>query len=266
MDRLSLGRWRRRRTSEAATWLGASILALALFAAGCGGAPASTGDATADTVAPPADAGADVADADSPLSTGPCGFGEACVDGSDCASGFCIETSAGNACTEPCVDSCPPGWTCASAPGWLMTVAFFCVPRETHPCGPCLPSCEACVAIDGEARCAVRCDGPDDCPPAFACEVDDADATVSYCRPPGGTCACSSALAGARRGCVRGDGAGLCRGHETCDPAIGWHGCDARSPLEPACDGSDSVCSGFVDRGAAHPTCAHGGAPACGRR
>src|SRR5690606_26338347 len=42
---------------------------------------------------------------------------------------------------------------------------------------------------------------------------------------------------------------GTCYGVETCDPEVGWTGCDAATPAAEVCDGIDNDCNNVVDDG-----------------
>ncbi len=190
---------------------------------------------------------ADVASADA---TG--GFGDPCRGNADCETGWCVEGVSGYVCTSQCLETCPDGYDCRSVQSNGGDVIFLCLPRVQKVCTPCLEDFQcnggACLDIDGQSRCASRCETTDECPVGYACEADPAGAEDGlYCVPRSGSCDCTPAFDGVQRTCTRTNGLGTCLGFETCDGELGWVGCDAREPAPETCNYVDDDCSGGVD-------------------
>jgi hypothetical protein len=60
---------------------------------------------------------------------------------------------------------------------------------------------------------------------------------------------CTAANDGDTRSCSTTNEFGTCQGVETCDDPAGWGSCDAITPAEESCDGTDDDCDGDVDEG-----------------
>ena len=56
----------------------------------------------------------------------PGGFGCPCEADADCDSGWCVTSSAGPICTQPCLEECPPGFLCSIIDG-APDVVFLCM-------------------------------------------------------------------------------------------------------------------------------------------
>jgi len=200
------------------------------------------------------------------------GFGWPCQDGSDCLSGYCIETLEGNACTIGCVEDCPQDWSCVQDLSVLPDMVYICVPGNTRLCVPCTthdicnpPGLELghrCVSYGADGNfCGANCGADADCPEGYSC----ADANLSN----GGTdsqcvidefgCSCSilATNLGASTECYEANAKGTCFGERTCDQD-GLTECDAPTPQEESCNGEDDDCDGEVDEGLGVTQCGEG--------
>lgn len=180
------------------------------------------------------------------------GFLSPCTTNEDCISGFCIEGPEGAICTVPCIGpgDCPPDFVCGGIINTYPDVVFVCIPKFGRVCTPCKTDSQCaggqCITLDDGRFCSVRCNTDADCANPYRCkELGD----VSYCLPPSGTCACRPADAGIKRLCEFSNEFGTCYGYETCDPDVGFVGCDARVPALEECNGIDDDCNGVPDDG-----------------
>jgi hypothetical protein len=181
------------------------------------------------------------------------GFGAPCSNNSDCFSGFCVEGPAGYQCTKVCETECPIGFDC-KAVGSDTDATFLCLPEVQKVCTPCAVDYEcgagACLVIDGEGRCSYSCESEDDCPgEGYVCEARAGaeDPEDRWCLPASNSCWCTADSAGTPRTCMEINETGTCYGIETCDPNIGWVGCNAKVPAEEICNGLDDDCDSLVD-------------------
>ncbi len=185
-------------------------------------------------------------------------YGAPCRSNLDCGGDnpFCVATvGQGPVCSRPCTrdDQCPPigdeDFACRINANSGRDRTLVCAPRGDTLCAPCFDDANCfggrCVEL-GEARiCGIDC-GPDDaCPDGYECQPTD---SVPQCLPIVGSCDCDASREGEVRPCVRSDDGGRrCVGEETCDPAVGWVGCDAQVPADETCNGIDDDCNGAVD-------------------
>lgn len=185
----------------------------------------------------------------------PGGFMAPCSSNEECISGFCVEGPDGNICTQTCMSGeCPPDFLCAGIVNTYPDVVFICIPKFSRVCQPCTVDSQCgggkCVALADGSYCTVPCGGSG-CPDPYECRAldpEDIDAP-SYCLPPSGTCDCRANDAGVKRFCQVTNTVGTCFGYETCDPAVGFTGCDARVPTVEDCNGIDDDCNGTPDDG-----------------
>ncbi|HIA02350.1 MAG TPA: hypothetical protein EYN06_04485 [Myxococcales bacterium] len=90
------------------------------------------------------------------------GFGDACQEGKDCKSGWCVGNEKGDSvCTVTCLDICAPGWACTTVAAAGGDVAFICMPATKPECGDgiCDPnesadSCAQDCSIQTPMSCA----------------------------------------------------------------------------------------------------------------
>ena len=212
------------------------------------------------------DCSADAGGADTP-DPGYCEPGEGCfldpcTDNSKCMSGWCVEHMGEGVCTIPCIEECPPGWTCREISGPGPDLVFVCVSDFSTLCLPCA-SAEDCKGIGGTEDacvdygpvgnfCGADCGNDGDCPWGFSCvEATSAEGTQSkQCVNEGGPCPCSQKAIklGLWTSCTVTNEAGSCDGKRVCTEA-GLSDCDAPVPAPEACDGIDNDCDGDVDDG-----------------
>ncbi|HOI09035.1 MAG TPA: hypothetical protein PK313_01030 [Myxococcota bacterium] len=248
-----------------------AICFTALALLGCGGGvstPTDSGDTNPPIDVPnpdvdvPADPGP-VDDGERPDPGGPFdirfdivpgGFLSPCSSNDECASGYCVEGPNGNICTKTCITGeCPADFLCAGIVNTYPDIVFICIPKFSRVCQPCTVDNQCgggkCVTLADGSYCTVPCGGSE-CPDPYECRTVDGDeADQSYCLPPSGTCACREADAGVKRFCEVTNEVGTCFGYETCDPTVGFTGCDARVPAAEDCNGIDDDCNGTPDDG-----------------
>jgi hypothetical protein len=220
------------------------------------------------------DGGADVAD------TGPEDqFGKPCTGPDDCESGWCVISSDGLVCTEPCVATCPEGWDCREVQQVSGDSDSICVNPEAALCQPCEEDgdcnppgtgANACVAGgDAGSFCGMACD-PEwiPCPDGYACLSVETAAGVTrmQCVPESDGCACNAlgTQLGLHTACARENALGRCEGGRMCAPS-GLTECSAPEPMEEICNGHDDDCNGQSDDGLEPWPCevvnAHGSCP-----
>ncbi len=181
--------------------------------------------------------------------------GWACVDNSECLSGWCVPWDEGNVCTRTCLDSCDNGWECRAVAGTYPDVTFVCVPAFSHLCQSCVVDRQCgggfCLSqTDGKA-CARPCGPGLPCPSGFNCEQraseEDPLRVGGQCVPVTGLCSCSLLNDGEEKTCVVENEFGQCWGTYVCDGATGWGPCSGGAPTEERCDGLDNDCNGVAD-------------------
>lgn len=64
-------------------------------------------------------------------------FGDACVDGGDCLSGYCVDHLGDPVCTQTCVEECPPGWNCKGVGLGGPDLVYVCLSNARVLCRPC---------------------------------------------------------------------------------------------------------------------------------
>ena len=199
-------------------------------------------------------------------------FGWPCDDGSDCLSGYCIETPDGKACTVGCQEECPEGFLCLQDAGSRPDVVFLCVPTHPRLCHPCFgdSDCQAggndtgglCVD-QGPAGsfCGGLCGDSVACPAEYEClEVDvPGHGIAAQCLPVEGLCSCSATAIslGAATECFETNDAGTCFGERSC-AAEGLTDCSAAIPASETCNGDDDDCNGEVDEELGETNCGAG--------
>ncbi len=182
----------------------------------------------------------------------PGGFGAPCSENEDCDSRFCIEGPEGSICSKLCItDECPEGYLCSGIVNTYPDTVFMCVPVFSKVCAACSTDNQCaggkCVEFPAGKFCTVSC-AETECPTAFSC-IDVGVDGDRYCLPPSGTCECRSKDEGVKRFCEFTNELGTCYGYETCDPAVGFTGCDANEPVVEDCNGLDDDCAGGPDNG-----------------
>lgn len=214
------------------------------------------GGDTRDTTDPgDADTTIDTTDtaADSDV-VGPRPFGEFCNTNLECESGYCLETPTGGYCTRLCSNGCPDDWICRNVT-LTIDVVSLCAQDTSRLCLPCDNDrlCgdagnNLCLPIGGGSFCGRECT-TESCPSGYACQtIPGVDGPSSrQCLPLNGTCDCTPLTEGLQKTCTNENELGTCFGIATCDPALGFVGCTARTPLAEACNGLDDDCDAQTD-------------------
>ena len=173
--------------------------------------------------------------------------GEACNGNLDCESGWCVQALEGGYCASSCgVGDCPEGQACKKVTNTGTDQVLICVKDKSLLCTPCSQDAhcgdagDACLEIGGGKFCGRSC-AVEECPTGYVCSQQE------QCVPENGSCDCSAVNAGQIKGCKAETGFGLCYGIATCEPTLGWIGCDATVPTEEICDGKDNDCNGETD-------------------
>ncbi len=189
----------------------------------------------------PADSTVVPADADTRL-----GYGDPCTDGSQCMSGFCLQSNPPDPgfCTKPCNFDCPRGYACETV-DIQGTQNRLCVPATDTFCLSCATSdnCgddyDNCVQLTDGKFCSKDCSvDPTVCPSGFTCQVvggGSGDLSLHQCMPLNGVC------------CIDGDGDRHGAGADCLDTD-----CDDTDPAvfkghPEICDGKDNDCNNAVD-------------------
>jgi len=128
---------------------------------------------------------------------------------------------------------------------------FQCIePPATH-CRACADDADclggSCMGLAGARYCFVPCTSDEQCLEGYGCAPYEGGQT--FCLPDNGTCDCNESSAGFQRACTTHNEIGACYGFSTCDPALGWTGCDAPEAVAEVCNGVDDDCDGVVDEG-----------------
>ncbi len=185
------------------------------------------------------------------------GFLWPCTSGTDCLSGFCVDTAAfGSVCTIYCEEECPLDWKCKSKT-MGSDIIFICSPPDTDLCQPCTKHddcgtlADHCIPVGdaGETFCAMACKDDSECPESYECKevaLEDQPASLQ-CVPASGSCICLGPLDGKIEACFEENEFGKCFGVTVCDGAKGWTQCDAQSPSTEVCDGVDNDCDSDKD-------------------
>jgi hypothetical protein len=272
------------------TWLGLGLglsLGLGLVLGACGGESSAAGASDADArpgfdaalrtdagfdvaplpdVKPPArdSGGADAVDVGGtkPECEPPAGFGCPCTAPTDCAAGYCLAGPEGRFCPQPCVETCPRGWTCAAVATYPDMV-FLCVPTHPSLCHPCRNSVECkgpysgegdlCVLAGEPARgyfCGGACAMDTDCPEGYGCVeavvIEGGVSRQCVLAAEGAECPCPPIAVGKQAACSASSDAGRCGGVRICT-ADGLTACDAPTPAPETCNGLDDDCDGVTD-------------------
>ncbi|HEU5058739.1 MAG TPA: hypothetical protein VFU21_19535 [Kofleriaceae bacterium] len=183
--------------------------------------------------------------------------GVRCDGDQDCASGHCLDLSAGAVCTDTCDGDgeCPEGWSCVGVIGVESPdiATPVCVPD-----GPLCASCEvstACAQVgsdlcvtdsEGDGFCARDCSAVG-CPAGYACR--EMDGGAQQCVPQSGACDCRFAEDSGSQPCVITTPDGACAGVRSCLGVEGWSECEAAEAadepddayVDANCDGIDGV-------------------------
>ncbi|MBM4398630.1 MAG: hypothetical protein FJ087_23455, partial [Deltaproteobacteria bacterium] len=179
-------------------------------------------------------------------------FGAPCLANSDCASGFCIESPTGYACTRTCVEDCPAGWFCRSM---LIgsDVVPLCVPEGVELCKPCKFDTQCgtgiCMTVGDGTYCGRDCSA-NACPTGYDCvevPLGAGRGSTKQCKPVSNACDCLVVSHGIERPCVRQNDVGRCLGIEHCDKDLGWVGCTAVEAKPEECNAADDDCDGTTD-------------------
>jgi hypothetical protein len=163
-------------------------------------------------------------------------------------------------CTRLCQDECPAGWTCQQVAGTDPDLVFVCVSGFTNLCRPCAAGsdCKSDVGAEdvcvsyGEAGsfCGGACAADGDCPWGFSCQdsVSVDGLATKQCVADAGVCPCTekSVKLALWTSCQSSNEFGSCEGKRVCT-ADGLSPCDAPSPAEESCNGSDDDCDAFTD-------------------
>ncbi len=198
-------------------------------------------------------------------------FGEPCLGGGECASGYCVEPGL---CTRACADDdCPVGFACRVYGVTGPDVSQVCLPTRAGTCAPCTLD-DDCAAIAhneeatrclkspaGSFGCLAFCDGPEDCQAGTECQTVAGD-DYRVCAPAGGCHGdgggegegegLRECLPGREDACPGGLEEGQCRpGTRTCSAAGRWMDCVGRvEPMMELCNGLDDDCDGDTDEDA----------------
>ena len=195
--------------------------------------------------------------------------GHPCTSGTECDSGFCIQTPDGKLCTLQCQEECPFTWLCSLHKPSLPDEVFICAPSGAALCRPCTKNVD-CMAngVDTGDICVVYgaaggfCGNPCDvgapCPEGYTCApgTGRSGETGDFCVASEGECTCIDWYVdeAASTECYVQNEMGTCKGTRGCDSS-GLQPCSAAVPEQEACDGVDNDCNGQVDDGCLWPSC-----------
>lgn len=188
-------------------------------------------------------------------------FGYPCLDGSQCNSGFCVDTPTGSVCTATCVQNCPTDWVCktTSVAGDPISI---CVPLFLNLCDPCAETKDCNGDLTGGVAmcldkgnagkfCGGDCSAGGRCPAGYECrELAGVGGTVaSQCVPENDAeCSCSlrAISLGLSTTCYVQNEEGRCLGDRRC-MLQGLSSCNAKTPRSEVCNGLDDNCNGLTD-------------------
>ena len=173
-------------------------------------------------------------------------FGCHCVTGSDCLSGYCVNSAQGKVCTSFCIDACLPGYVCEDISAGGSDPVYICLAAALNVCKPCEKNADCYDFNDNGDRCVdygnigafcgETCINDEHCPDGYVCSeaMSIAGKTVDQCVPMSGSCECSDYFVdgGFTTACVNANGYGICRGERHCT-GDGLSDCTAAVP-EPA--------------------------------
>jgi hypothetical protein len=133
----------------------------------------------------------------------PSDSGHACPNGSPagCFAGVCLGQTGAKVCSTPCdtTRACPQNMTCSPAAG---VNGRWCIPAGQSCSGHGLSStctsnfCEAQAQNASDGVCTSLCRDHLDCPPDWACGLDDDGTgnTLSLCQPVGQQCTVNGSM------------------------------------------------------------------------
>ncbi len=188
-----------------------------------------------------------------------------CVQDSDCNTGPCVTTSAGQStCAQPCpAGTCAEGYSCVK-----VDAGLHCLPTDVTLCEPCTTSAACsvpgskgarCVAIGALGNfCGKVCGVDADCPAGYGCsdtkDIDGLD--TKQCQPAGGAvCSCSvrAQLKGLKTPCgsagCAGERACLLSGKPGAPVGGGLSACSGKAATDEICNAKDDDCDGQTDEG-----------------
>ena len=199
-----------------------------------------------------------------------------CAKNEECSSGFCLPTPAGKMCGLPCVDQCPPEFSCIEVLS-SSDVVFVCAHDAPFRCAPCTSDSDC--ALDGKAKgvcselgaagygfCLQPCNDADNDSDGtnaacvgedYVCKAAKAGrksnvAGPTLCHPPADTCPCPAGKGG---GCFVVNDNGACTGSFVCEndkPGV----CTGTAAVAETCNGKDENCDGETDEGVPSIGCA----------
>ena len=206
----------------------------------------------------------EILDANSEVTIG-CAPGEGCfldpcIDNSDCLSGWCVDHLGEGVCSQTCSEECPQGWSCQQVGASDPDLLFACVSNFANLCRPCATNADCksvggaedvCIVYPGEGSfCGGPCEIAEDCPAGHQCVIAETvdGLELAQCVNMDGICPCSAKSTALKlwTSCEVSNEWGLCSGKRVCEES-GLTDCDASTPAEDFCNGSDDNCDGEVD-------------------
>ncbi|HIA04571.1 MAG TPA: hypothetical protein EYN66_22190 [Myxococcales bacterium] len=186
--------------------------------------------------------------------------GCACLTADECSEGFCVLTQVGQICVEPCIDTCPKGFTCTGTESGSDQI-FLCLPRFAKLCQPCMehldcqsigdPQLSLCLDYGTMGKfCGGYCESNSACPSGYHCENIDqgGDNSSQQCRKSDQTCACNQtgSSLNMKTECKITNNHGSCTGERFCSTS-GLSACDAVPAAPEICDNKDNDCNEVID-------------------